>query len=181
MMQAPPLDLTPEEFERHVRALLDAMGSQLEDYRSNHLPALAGTDGEYEVDVEVRFRALGGTFLVLVECKHHKSRIKREYVQVLNDKVRSLKAQKGMMFATGGFQSGAIEYAKANGIALVHVWDGRTCYMARARRDDPEELIPWSRVPSSIPPVVGWLQVGNTMSLLTEWDAKSLAEFVTAA
>jgi len=143
MMQAPPHNLTPEEFERYVKHMLDGMGAkQLEEYQSEHRRTLASHDGEYEIDVSARFTALGGAFLVLVECKHHKSPIKRECVQILRDKVRSLQAQKGMLFATGGFQSGAIEYAEAHGIALVHVWDGRTSYLTRSWRADPSELLP---------------------------------------
>ena len=36
-----------------------------------------------KVDVTVRFSALGMEFLVLIECNHHKNRIKREVLQVL--------------------------------------------------------------------------------------------------
>lgn len=36
-----------------------------------------------------------------------------------------------MIFSTAGFQSGAIKYAKAHGIALVEIKEGQTEYGAR--------------------------------------------------
>ena len=42
---------------------------------------------------------------------------------VLHRKLDSIGAQKGIMISTGGYQSGAIEYAKEHGIALIIVKD----------------------------------------------------------
>ncbi len=78
-----------------------------------------------------RFEALGGNFVVLIECKHHKNSIKREVVQILNDRLCSIGAQKGMIFSTAGFQSGAIEYAQKNGVTLFKVEDGKNSYFVR--------------------------------------------------
>ncbi len=58
-------------------------------------------------------------FLVLV--KLHRNPIMREVVQVLRDKVQSVSAHKGVLVSSAPFQRGAIEYADAHGIALVHV------------------------------------------------------------
>jgi restriction system protein len=78
-----------------------------------------GVDGEYRIDITARFRQLGVDFLVLVACKDQSRPVEREDVQVLADKKRGTGAQKAILFATNGFQRGAIEYAKVNGIALM--------------------------------------------------------------
>jgi hypothetical protein len=66
-----------------------------------------------------------------VECKHDKSRVKRDRVQELWAKIQSVGAHKGILFATAGFQSGAIEFAKSHGIALVEIADGRSSYVVK--------------------------------------------------
>jgi len=149
-MHCEPITLTPQQFEIEVEQLLKKLGSgKLSDFMTNRLEVIQGADGEYEIDISVRFEALGGNFLVLVECKHHKNPIKRDVVQVLNDRVRSVGAQKGMIFSTAGFQRGAIEYAKQHGITLVKVADGKTSYFTRA--EGPTIYPEW------LPSYVGWI------------------------
>nr|WP_249671834.1 restriction endonuclease [Pseudomonas syringae] len=55
----------------------------------------------------------------MIECKKYRNAVERELVQVLQDKVRSVGAHKSMLFTTTEFQSEAVKYAKAHGIALV--------------------------------------------------------------
>jgi restriction system protein len=123
--------ISPEQFEMEIQNQIRTLGINLQDFDVKRREKIAGSDGEYEIDVLAKFEALGGNFVVLIECKHHKNSIKREVVQVLNDRLRSTGAQKGMIFSTAGFQSGAIEYAKKNGIALVKVEEGKNSYFVR--------------------------------------------------
>lgn len=59
--------LTPREFELVVKNNLDALSGELTDYRSEHREVLEGMDGEYEIDITLRFTAFGGaSFLTLV-------------------------------------------------------------------------------------------------------------------
>ncbi len=147
--------LTPSEFEQQVEAWLKLSGVGLREFQVQRLETLTGTDGEYEIDVTARFEALGVNFLVLVECKHHKHPIKRDVVQVLFDRIRAVGAHKGIIFATTTFQRGAVEYAKAHGIALVEVADGRTSYFTKS--DTPLlELPPW------VPKYVAWVRYLTT-------------------
>jgi restriction system protein len=148
-MRYESVTLSPKEFENEVEKLLITIGKgKLSQFKTNKLEKLMGSDGEYEIDITVRFEALGGKFLVLVECKHHKSPIKRDVVQVLNDRLRAVGAQKGMIFATTRFQKGAIEYAKQHGIALVQVADGKTSYFTKGAGETIYP--PW------LPSYVGW-------------------------
>lgn len=73
------------------------------------------------------------TSLVIGEAKRHRRAVEREDVAVLHSKLQSLGAQKGVIFATNGFQQGAIDYAAAHGIALVTVTEGRFTYLQRAQ------------------------------------------------
>lgn len=117
--------------------MLDAMGHQVFEYRSEHQEVVQGLDGDYEIDVTVRFSAFGMNFLVPIQCKHHKNRIKRDVLQVLQSRVAAVGAQKGIVFSTAGFQSGAIEYAKAHGLGTVQVVDGGSIYLTRSFQSEP--------------------------------------------
>ncbi len=135
-MTLPPWDrgwlqLSPEGFERMVVDFLHDLEGNLAEFSVSHKEKLSGPDGEFELDAVTKFRVLGAEFIVVAECKHHSNPIKRELVQVLRDKVRSVSAQKGMLFSTAPFQSGAIEYARKQGIALIHFTPGGPIYETR--------------------------------------------------
>jgi restriction system protein len=150
-MDGHPILMSPIEFERQVRLLLDALGADLDSYTSEHREQLDGSDGTYEIDVSVRFNAMNADFLVLVECKHQKANIKRDIVQVLHSRLQSTGAHKGIIFATTGFQRGAIEYAQVHGIALVRFADGATSWMTRSAGPNLPPP-PWANISE----YVGW-------------------------
>jgi restriction system protein len=170
----PPIHLTPEQFELEVKAILDGLGLNLHGYQSQHREVVEGHDGEYEIDVTVRFGALGAEFLVFVECKHYKNSVKREIVQSLHSKLQSIGAQKGMIFSTSGFQSGALEFAKAHGIATIQVVEGRTSYFTKSF-GGPSEPPLWA----DIEPVIGWLIDGNNHSLVSRQHPEYLHRAIT--
>jgi restriction system protein len=145
-----PVNLTPNEFEIEVASLIQKLGITLSEFEVRRLPKINAADGTYEIDITARFEALGVSFLVLIECKHHKNPIKREVVQVLNDRLRAVAGHKGMIFSTSKFQKGAIDYAQAHGIALVQIADGKTSYNTRSHNREPPP-------PPSVPNCVGWL------------------------
>jgi restriction system protein len=120
--------------------------------KSSHRQKVAGPDGVYEIDVLARFSALGVDFTVLVECKHQRYTVKREVVQILNDRLRSLGAQKGVFVSTAQYQRGAIEYAQQHGIALIQLVEGRTTYFTKAY-GAPRAPTQWANVPS----YAGWM------------------------
>ncbi|NJC47251.1 UNVERIFIED_ORG: hypothetical protein GGR78_000472 [Xanthomonas campestris] len=69
-------DITPEEYELQVKVWLESVGHELDSFSAAHREVLSSADGEYEIDVVVRFKALGGVqFKTLVECKKHKDPI----------------------------------------------------------------------------------------------------------
>lgn len=110
---------------------LQKAGIGIADFEVRHQEAVGGPDGEYIMDAVATCQALGGAFRVLIACKHHRNPIKRDLVQVLADKVRSVRAHKGMLFSTAPFQHGAVAYAESQGIALVHFTEGGPRYATR--------------------------------------------------
>ena len=171
--QGHPLSITPRDYEVLVKGIIDAAADGLVDYRSEHLASLNAADGEYVIDIVATFSALGAKFVVLVECKYHTRKVERQDVQVLHNKVQSLAANKGMLFSVSGFQSGAIEYAAAHGIALVEVATGVSNWHTRSA-GPPTPPPPWVSVPKHI----GWLCSGNTRSLLSEGHSEYTRRFL---
>ena len=154
------ISLSPQEFEAEVASFLKSKHADQRGLRIDRLEKISVQDGTYEIDITARFEALGVDFLVLVECKHHKSPIKRDVVQILHDRVRAVGAQKGIIFSTSRFQRGAVQYAQAHGVALVEIADSRTCYVTRGYEAE-KELLP------GVPPRVGWFMSLSNEGYLT--------------
>lgn len=181
-----PFDLSPRQFEEDVRRLLDEESVGLSEFRSSHLEMIKGTDGDYVFDVTARFSALGANFIVLVECKRQKKPIERAVVELLYDKLRAVGVQKGMIFSTARFQSGAIKFAQTHGIALVLIEDGRTCYKVKGY-GGTIQFPPW--IPRTTGLLVTLTEEGNEYHSRLgaigppEWNPKSngyLSEYLRA-
>lgn len=129
---APRPDISPAEFEEFVAdRLLGSAAPHVSGLSVTLHEKVAGSDGTYDLDATVRYGFAGMDFLVVVEAKHHRNPIKRELVQVLHQKVQSVGAHKGVMVSTATYQSGAVAFARAHGIALVTVTDGRFLFETR--------------------------------------------------
>jgi hypothetical protein len=124
-VRPPDWDITPEEFEELTAGLLQEAMGEADGFKIERHTVLPAADGTYDIDATVRFEVGGIAFLVLVEAKRHKNPIKRELVTALHQKMQSTGAQKGILVSTAAFQSGAIDFAQAHGIALATVVSGR--------------------------------------------------------
>lgn len=96
---------------------------RLSDFKIEHNVKEEAPDGTYQLDIVATFTALGVELKILCECKQYTSPVKRERVELLEGRMRSLGMHKGILLSTSGFQSGAIKYAKSHGIALIQVFD----------------------------------------------------------
>jgi len=178
-MRIQPVEISPIEFERQVKSWLDRTPYLLKDFSSTHHERVRGDSGEYEIDIVARFEVLGGAnIVVLVECKHWNSPVKRDNVMLLDAKLRDTGAHKGIIFSTAGFQSGAIQYASARGIATVTVQDGKTTYVTRAYGQNFEPP-PWVKLSK----YVGWfttiVKSGNVAySLIDDEEIDPLVEWL---
>ncbi len=138
-----PVCITPGEFEEQVLSWLTGAAGGLATVHAERQGRITGPGGEYAIDVLIEFEVFdGATITILVECKHQKRPVERDEVIVLEGKVRDVRAHKGMLFSTSGFQRGALQYASAQGIATVTVVDGRWVYETRGFGPSPEPP-PW--------------------------------------
>ena len=113
-------NMSSKEFEFAVCKWVESCGKDLQNIEVLHDQKISAHDGTYQIDVLATFNAFeGAEFKILVECKKHGRKIERSYLQELHGKLQSLGAQKAILCSTTGFQSGALEYAKAHKIALV--------------------------------------------------------------
>lgn len=111
-----------------------------QEFNITHNVKLKANDGTYQIDVYATFRFMELDFKVLCECKQFKSPVRRDTVALLDAKIRSLGAQKGIICSTSGFQKGAIKYAKEHGIALFQVYDKSCIPVSRSCGPDAEEF-----------------------------------------
>ena len=126
-------DMTPEEFEKYSLDILKEQTKGLENLEVQHNVIIKKNDGNYQIDGKIQFDVMGVRYVTLVECKHYKSPITREKVQVLYDKIREIGANKGILISTSNFQIGAIKYAKEHGIALIQIVEVDLTYEIRAK------------------------------------------------
>ena len=117
--------ISPEEFEKFCMKILIEYAKQanLPDFVIEHDVKMDSPDGIYQIDIYASCSVLGTTIKILCQCKQYKEKVKREKVQILEEKLRSLGMNKGILLSTSGFQKGAIQYAKNHGIALIQVFD----------------------------------------------------------
>ncbi|MEV4343494.1 restriction endonuclease [Actinoplanes sp. NPDC049596] len=86
--------LTSVKCEQAVADIAKSVGREITGWRVQHLDPVDGLDGTYIIDVTARFLLAGMDFLVLFECKRHKSSVKREHVQTLHTKLQSTGARR---------------------------------------------------------------------------------------
>lgn len=79
------------------------------------------TGNVYKIDVSYSLKLSGFDYLTLVECKYWNSYVTREKVGYFKAILDDLKAQKGIIVTTKGFQKGAVTYAKSQNIGLVKI------------------------------------------------------------
>lgn len=136
-------DITATEFEKYSLEILKAYAQKegLCDFSITHDKKIKAPDGTYQIDVYATFTALNCVFKVIAECKMHKNSIERKVVAELNDKLKSIGAHKGIVISTAGFQKGAVEYAKAHGIALIQIFDKFLHFYSASANSDREKMM----------------------------------------
>ncbi|MBI6873436.1 restriction endonuclease [Clostridium aciditolerans] len=127
------LDMSPTDFEKYSLQILLQQVKHLSDCKVQHNKIIEVDDGNYQIDGYIEFKLMGVTYKTIVECKHYKSSIPREKVQILYDKIRACGTNKGILISSSNFQSGAIEYASKHGIALIQLTDAGEQYVKRSQ------------------------------------------------
>ncbi|MEC0178443.1 restriction endonuclease [Paenibacillus favisporus] len=132
--------ISATDFEKYCLEVLKAYAEaeELKDFSILHNQKVQTSDGEYQIDIMAEFMALSVSFKVIIECKRYTRPVEREKIVVLADKIRSLGAHKGILISTSGFQSGAAEYAKQHGIALIQIFDKFVMHIQAQASSDPQ-------------------------------------------
>lgn len=135
-------NMSPTEFEKYTLFLLDNQFREkgIERLSIQHDKIKRGLDGNYQIDGTIEFYVMGVKYLVLVECKHYKNPVERKEILALHRKIDSIGAQKGIFVTSSSYQSGAIEYAKKHGIALLAVVEGKLNYYVRSKDVDERQI-----------------------------------------
>jgi hypothetical protein len=107
-----------EEYESFVSQVIASLvGFQVFEGRT-YVGRISGRN--IKVDVSFVLNVAGGAdVLVLVECKHYKSKVPVDDVEEFHSKIDDIGAHKGILITTIGFQSGALKAAKGRRIALA--------------------------------------------------------------
>lgn len=148
-------EITPTEFEMRCRDILAgyAESERLRNFRITHNKIIHAHDGKYQIDIYAEFIAMGVQIRVLCECKRYKNRVNRDKVAILHRKLDSIGAHKGILISTSDFQSGAIEYAKTHGIALIKAEDYHFEFLSHSSGEkDPDENDPFLYLEHHWPP-----------------------------
>jgi len=140
------LDMGPTDFEKYSLQILGQQVKHLNDCKVQHNKIIEVDDGNYQIDGYIEFSIMGVTYKTIVECKHYRSSISRELVQVLYDKIRACGANKGILISSSNYQSGAIEYASKHGIALIQLTDAGEQYNIRSKFN---VIINYHRIPNN--------------------------------
>ena len=117
-------DLVPQhEYELLVKDILQARLIEDipgEDFEIRQNAYYKGKSGyEHQIDISAEMKIAGMRFLILADCSNHTKLIDANEVLELASRLEDIGAQKGCIFTTRGFQSGALQVAKAKGICLV--------------------------------------------------------------
>ena len=84
-----------------------------------------GVRTTHDVDVLVKSRHAGFEVTWIVECKHWNSRVSKLHVLALREIVTDTGADRGILLAENGFQSGAAEAAALTNVHLTSLADAR--------------------------------------------------------
>ncbi len=169
-------DMTPTEFEKCCLDILNGYAEKecLKDFRIIHDTIIPASDGRYQIDVYAEFTAMRARFKVLCECKKYKNRVGREKVAVLHRKVESIGAQKGILISTSDFQSGAIEYAKAHGIALIKAEDYHFEFLSHSSGQLENDDDPFLYADNHMPSYVGFECTADSAEQRKIYPTKSM-------
>lgn len=86
---------------------------------------VVGVRTKHDIDVLVKSQHVGFEVTWLVECKHWSSRISKLHVLALREIVADVGADRGILLAERGFQTGAVEAANLTNVHVTSLADLR--------------------------------------------------------
>jgi hypothetical protein len=86
------------------------------------------SDDDYAVEISAVVRVEGAERRVLIECRNEARPVRADAVEALSAKLPAAKAQHALMFSTSGYEPDAVRVARAHGVPLLAVADGKTAF-----------------------------------------------------
>ncbi len=102
--------------------------------------SVLGVRTNHDVDILVTFRHVGFDVTWIVECKYWKDRVSKLHVLGLRTIVADLGADKGILLAENGFQSGAIEAANLTNVQVTSLADLQSIVSKNIRASRMSEI-----------------------------------------
>jgi hypothetical protein len=115
---------TGKPYEKLTKRIFEAILARqdVKHLRVEHDVPLPGITTEHQVDVYWEFEVGGITYRTVVECKDCKKPVGQGVLLSLFGKLQDLPGQpRGVVVTRSGFQKGAKQYAKAQGIGLYEL------------------------------------------------------------
>lgn len=109
---------TWREYQEEVAAFFGAMGLDAQTDVT-----VQGVRTKHAIDVLVKSHHVGFDIVWLIECKYWKTRVSKLHVLALREVVSDIGADRGILLAEGGFQSGAIEAATLTNVHVTSLAD----------------------------------------------------------
>lgn len=125
---------TGKEYEKLTQYIFDQIVNQqqVNTIDVQHDVLLQGKSTSHQIDVYWKFEVGGEEYSTIVQAKDWKNKVPQKEMLAFNDIIRDLPyGTKGIFVSQAGYQKGAIDVAKANGITIYELrppissdWDG---------------------------------------------------------
>jgi hypothetical protein len=123
-----PRSLLPHEVEIFIVRELRKAGLEPTGVKVRDRTEPKDGDGDYVVELGCALRIGEAERSVLIQCRNERAMVTPALVEALHGRLVPAKVQHAMMFSTIGFEPGAIRRARALGIPLFTVADGKTAF-----------------------------------------------------
>jgi hypothetical protein len=123
-----PRSLLPHEVEIFVVRELRKAGLEPSAVKVREKTRPSNDSDDYLVELSCSMRIGDSDRQVLIECRNERKPLGVTAVEALHAKLRDAKAEHAMMFSTTGFEIDAIRAARALGMPLLAVADGKSAF-----------------------------------------------------
>jgi hypothetical protein len=174
-----PRSLLSHEVEIFVTRELRKAGLAPSAMKVRDRALVAGKTDDYTVELGCSLRIGDNDRYVLIECRNHPDPVGTTAVEALHTKVQQAKAHYAMMFSTAGFDPDAVRTARALGMPLLTVADGKSAF-ARSPWGMAGDPPAW--VPEYMAELVGVDATGQPrMELLAAGGSKRILDVLATA
>ena len=125
---------TGKDYEKLTQYIFNQIVNQnkVDNIEVQHDVTIQGKSTTHQIDVFWKFETGGEEYCAIVQAKDWKSKVPQKEMLAFNDIIRDLPyGTRGIFVSLSGYQKGAIDVAKANGITIYELrppkcddWDG---------------------------------------------------------